>query len=1065
MPSVTQRKKGLRQMLMPVIENEFHLFTNFFMKTSLYFSVVSCLLSLAFVCQAQPATTVPPSTPYSITGRSANSREWENTAYELLPSGQIIPHVHQYRELATGLCYQRNGQWLDSQEQISAQPDGTAAATNGQHQVYFPGDIYSGAIQLITPDGLQLQSRPVGLSYDDGTNMVLIAELTNSLGQLIGSNQAIYTNAFTGVNADLLYTYTKAGFEQNIILNEQPPSPESYGLNPQTARLQLVTEFFNPPQPAVATALLPEQAGLALTDDTLGFGTMKMLQGRAFLIGTSAAEPQVLVGKQWLSLDGRQFLVEQVPVAALENQLSQLPAPQMSSAKGKSPSKLISATRQLPPQRLVKTVNAYPMQMTRARVPTRGLLLDYQILNTSQTNSTFRGDTTYYISSAVDLFGTNTFEGGSVLKYATNASITLESGGVLNCLASAYRPVIFTAKDDNSVGQTISGSTGNPTNYYADPALFFNYNSASGLQDFRVTFAQCAINDAMESTFGLTNGEIVNCASGVGANGQASLTLNLRNMLIANVGTNINLLGVGEPGIYAQNTTFANTEYLFAQNFASGSGPMFLTMYNCLLCNVTNDGLPSTKLGFYCNGANNGFYKLGAIAFGSNTKSTTVNPFQTVGAGNYYLTNGCVFHNAGTTGIDPNVLSNLVIRTTYAPDVYIATNISSALTLGQYVQRDTNSSPDLGYHYDPLDYVFGGCNLSTNLTFTTGTAVGWFETNGTVLSSPYAILLSDGANLSFSGNATQPCYFSRYAMVQEGGNGNWTNGGLGGIIIDGSGNPPLPQLSADFTKWTADGDINVFSNASPYGLAGFLNCEFYSAGLISDLPSTCFTNCLFFRDLTDFYLQYTNAGFIFQNCTFYDGGLYMARTNAYPATSWTVENSSFDGTDFAWEDYWGGNLTNTTFNFNAYNTNNLSWTNYAYLNPPTNGTLENVGAKDLLGANYNWESSWFGNFYLPTNTPLFQMGSTNANLLGLYHFTTQTNQIPDGTNTVTIGYHYVATDQYGNPLDSNGDGIPDYLEDANGDGLVDNGETPWYYTVAGGLTSTNGLLVFTPLKP
>ena len=42
-----------------------------------------------------------------------------------------------------------------------------------------------------------------------------------------------------------------------------------------------------------------------------------------------------------------------------------------------------------------------------------------------------------------------------------------------------------------------------------------------------------------------------------------------------------------------------------------------------------------------------------------------------------------------------------------------------------------------------------------------------------------------------------------------------------------------------------------------------------------------------------------------------------------------------------------------------------------------------------------------------------------------------------------IGYHYVATDPGGNPLDTNGDGNPDYLEDANGNGLIDNGEYAW----------------------
>ena len=66
--------------------------------------------------------------------------------------------------------------------------------------------------------------------------------------------------------------------------------------------------------------------------------------------------------------------------------------------------------------------------------------------------------------------------------------------------------------------------------------------------------------------------------------------------------------------------------------------------------------------------------------------------------------------------------------------------------------------------------------------------------------------------------------------------------------------------------------------------------------------------------------------------------------------------------------------------------------------------------------NYNWETNWFGNFYLPWNSQLITNGSTSANLLGLYHFTTQTNQIAEGTKIVDIGYHYVATDPNGNPL-------------------------------------------------
>ncbi len=87
------------------------------------------------------------------------------------------------------------------------------------------------------------------LSYFDGTNAVVLAELTNSAGILVGSNQIVYPKAFNGLSASILYTYTRGGLEQDVILHQQPFTPESYGLNPATARLQVVTEFCQCAQP------------------------------------------------------------------------------------------------------------------------------------------------------------------------------------------------------------------------------------------------------------------------------------------------------------------------------------------------------------------------------------------------------------------------------------------------------------------------------------------------------------------------------------------------------------------------------------------------------------------------------------------------------------------------------------------------------------------------------------------------------------------------------------------------------------------------------------------------
>ena len=498
------------------------------MKTSFRLPIAFwfCLSAACLLYGQQPANSgnapaLPSPTPYVIVQQDANSQVWRRVDYETLPSGKTVPHIHQYTELATGLNHLVNGQWVASKEEIDISPDGnSAAATNGQHQVYFPGDIAQGVIELVTPDGKQLQSRPIGLSYDDGSNTVLIAILTNSPGYLFSANQVIYPNAFTGVQADLLYTYTKAGFEQDIILRAQPPTPESFGLNPQTARLQVLTEFFNPPQPTVSATTVSTDAG-DLTDDNLDFGTMQMGRGNAFLLGTNS--PSVAVKQQWVLAGGRQLLVEEVPVMSIADELSQLPLPQTASIKASPPLDVVSIKRLLPAKRLATVPDRQLVRVAQAVPPSQGLVLDYLTINSSQTNYTFRGDTTYYISGPVNLYGTNTFEGGTVIKYTNTPSNYVPGPGnrayselgimtAPQILASAYRPVILTAKDDNSVGETISSSTGDPTNYYAYIAL--DGGGSYSLQNMRIAFAQEALGSA-SGTLKLTNVQMINCRNGV----------------------------------------------------------------------------------------------------------------------------------------------------------------------------------------------------------------------------------------------------------------------------------------------------------------------------------------------------------------------------------------------------------------------------------------------------------------------------------------------------------------------------------------------------------------------
>jgi hypothetical protein len=92
----------------------------------------------------------------------------------------------------------------------------------------------------------------------------------------------------------------------------------------------------------------------------------------------------------------------------------------------------------------------------------------------------------------------------------------------------------------------------------------------------------------------------------------------------------------------------------------------------------------------------------------------------------------------------------------------------------------------------------------------------------------------------------------------------------------------------------------------------------------------------------------------------------------------------------------------------------------------------------------DFQTGTLGNYYYPTSgtnlARLLNVGSTSAANLGLYHYTVTTNNVIEGSNTVSIGYHYIATDTYGNLLNATGDGVADYIKDANGDGVFDSGD-------------------------
>lgn len=945
--------------------------------------------------------------------RDANSCVWEWQTYQQGPDGAMLTNVSHYTEIASGLNHLVNGQWVESKDEIDILPDGTAAATNGQHQVYFPANIYNGVLEIVTADGEQLQSRPVGISYFDGTNSVLIAELTNSIGQVISNNEVIYTNAFTDFAADLLCTYRKSGFECDLIIRSQVPPPENFGLNSANTRLQLLTEFFNTPAPQETP--LPTNPLNGLQDNTLSFGSMMMDQGKAFKIGTQnrglpLSSSWIPVYKTWAQLSGRTVLIEELPYTDVLTPLQALPVLGTSSASASIDSLLhkVSASRLLPPARLVQSsTNTFRMASAKP-ISEPGVVLDYNIVN-SQSNMTFQGDTTYLVNGTVNLTGVTTFEGGAVVK-SQGEAITLESGSTITNNTGPYRPVVFTSFNDNSVGD----STFNTTNYTGNPSYtdvtdyLVIFSSSPVLSNMKFCYAEQAIVTPTPTSGGLNlwNVQFANVDLAVYA---IADDLHLHNVLINQINDDAPIQYAGNANFTAENVTsdgYVNklgaTNYLVLQHDGTS-----VAMTNCLVT--------------YVNPTNNALYEVSTdgVNFAASTNAT----YQAAGAGYYYLATNSPYRGAGTTNITPALLAELQQKTTYCPILYSnSVYISSNLTLIPQVPRDTNTGAlDLGFHYDSIDYIVDNFWVTNAcLTVNGGAVVATYNDIG--------VVITDGASITSVGTPLAPIWFTRYSSVQEQpielGTGAPTNALPGaGLPIDSYHASNAPSGEFRFTKFScpAGGGTHLSANVSAHTWTNLLvqDCEFWSGQSYFpgyNATTVCLKNNLFAR-----------SGVTAQSYGFFGNGLsasnnlfwYTSTTKFLPganSNAWFLFNNSFDNSTI---------FTNSTqLMVNGYN---AYLGNVSRLRP--NGITDTVTNNSIP-----YQAGPLGIFYQPTNSILINTGSCTADLAGLYHYTTTTNQLKETNSIVDIGYHYIALNTNGLPFDSNGNGVPDYIEDTNGTG-------------------------------
>ncbi|MCW5556978.1 MAG: hypothetical protein KIT22_03950, partial [Verrucomicrobiae bacterium] len=933
--------------------------------------------------------------------RGPHSQRVEVMREMVTDEGETIMVTNSYVQLESGLNYRNEqGEWTESESQLEIAPGG-AIAWKGQHRVSLAGNLNTtGAVQLRLPDERLITSHVVGLAYYDTTtgNSVLFAPIKSSDGWLVGDRQLVYPEAFEGTRADVRYTYQRGSFAQDIIIRESLPDSRKYGLHPETTRLEVWTEFTQAPEPVLTMA---EGSDVEDADQTVEFGSMKIGEGRAFILGGEATDG-VWVRKRWLKTqEGRTFLIEAVDLSAVSEELERLPGRQegASASPGKAASRW-QVLNSLPvksynPAAETAVLRALPTSDLMAAYHKPGFVMDYQMtISAHETDFTLKGHTTYYVTGLYYLNGTTILEGGAVIKFPvlTNDA-RLYVNGTLVCKTSRYRPAVFTAKDDNSVGETISGSTGNPgTSAYANYGLRLVGSSAYRVEHVRFCNADNALTFANAVSNTVMNAQFVNCRHSIF--NTSSGACGIYNVLIDTVvsGSCGFSDGGSSKALYGENVTVRG-----AANLRTTVSGTTLTLTNCLVINVTTVQSYS--------GSNN--YQ----------SSSDAGIFQTVLAGRSYLAAGSPYRNAGTTAITPALLAELKQLTTYPP-VWLGINFGGSTTLYPQATRDTDL-PDLGYHYAPLDYVWA--QLAINgavLTLTNGVAVGFY--------GPSGVKLQGGASLVSTGTPDRLNRLTTFHTVQERPESWITNTSDFCVLIG----PPKVNLrftdvslmsshyiyGRKFCSQDYHGETAIIRDSSLRGLYWrFYNTSGLGySGSNHQLLNSIFERCEFpwyqgdYASNNPYYLTLT-----IRNCLFTRSTLNLKR-GASTYGSWSVHDNLFDTVSPALTYFTGGSAINVT----GYNGFAGGATN------PFGGSGNKTG---LLN---DFQTKALGPYYYPTSGATNSLAtlidadtSRTAGSVGLYHYTTRSDLAKDGaTNSqLDIGFHYVASAANGVPTDSDGD--------------------------------------------
>jgi hypothetical protein len=963
--------------------------------------------------------------------------------------------TNQYTTLQPGISYwsDEEASWLPSSDQIELQENGAKLNASAM-KVRFAANHndVNGGLEFTLPDGRAIKLKTIGIALTDRStsDSVWIGELKDSNGLLDPAGNSItYPDAFSGCRADIRVTTGIGQFQSDVILRERIAAPESFNLNPETTDLDVWHLLIESPTPQIRELPISRSGGFIDRDQQLEFGEMIFAPGTAFLLGTNGVPLSTAHGRLRVAKDffedpdsHAKYLIEHVPYAEAVVHLNYLPKREEArvdrdeilkrltrarsmATKGarRKPTSLASNSEVLP----AKAIDGRERKVAAIRRVSLsnepGFMMDYTVVKAA-TNFTFVGSSTYLVTNAITLASTTTIEGGTVVKFNayTNSAPVINVNGSVVCNTTLYAPATFTSKDDNSIGDSISGSTGSPTNCYGWYHLLFTSTNTTALDihDIHTRFAYIGLGFQGTNSVVLANVQALWCDRAIET---CNNTLTIRNLLAQNA---TNVIAATNATVTAEQITAHNGSRVF---YHSGST---LALKNALVVGIANTSSNVTETSV-------------------TTLSSDAGVFQSVRAGAHYLAANSPYRKAGTTNISAVMVALQKSLTTYPPVDRTIPFVGDEII--QPIAARIVGVPDVGFGYPALDYIWSGLDVGNyTITLTNGVCIGGYGT-------PLLKFTGSGSLIS-EGLPHRLNRLVTYNSVQEQPQRWITN-----LTFFGG-----YKVNLRFTEVSSTALNTVPINPGDYFVGEFLVQDsllrnlywsFWNFDGSGKSPYITIKNSVLERLSISWTQGYDAPAYLdvnlrnnyFRNCTgaFYHWGNYYGAWNIHDNF---VEGALLGFGEMDSEDppLYGGPLSS------AGTTSNDGYTaGWPLFGDST--YKANLTATFATGP--------LGPYYYPITgtssslTNLVNTGSQTSASAGLYHYTTRVDQTKEGTTTVDIGFHYVAVDSNGIPIDTDGDGIADYLEDRNGNGTLDSGELAWTYAV----NNVNGLTVFTPLQP